>query len=423
MPSPERGPGAHGLGEHGPGEHGLREAFDYEFSRLDPTGAHIDPPSVAIYEPLMAKGPDWTAQPCLAESWAVSDDGLSWRVRMRPGARFHSGNPCGTEAVAAALEHLRHQSGTERQLWYWDPVDSVETDGPQSLVFRLKFPYSRLPSLLWGTHTAVYNEYARQKDPDRFGRVLADGTGPYRLTYWSPERVVAERWDGYRGPSGGILSTSGRSAPSIEWVSVLSAADRLAALDRRDVDCIHGPPYEASAALREDPRFRVHEQCQQSNIYLALDFRRTELGFDDRRVRRGISMAIDRTALVATALSGHGSVTYGPLPPGMSFTTRLWRRAGAAIRGERERSSTRLVGAWTEERSAAAESMNCASSAWSRTTRSSRKWPSSCDLRWPTSACSSNYVWPSPSPTFTRPVLEGRPPPYQNGCGPTRSTQ
>ena len=315
----EHGPGEHGPGEHGPGEHGLREAFDYEFSRLDPTGAHIDPPSVAIYEPLMAKGPDWTAQPSLAESWAVSDDGLSWRVRMRPEARFHSGKPCGPEAVAAALEHLRHQSGTERQLWYWDPVDRVETDGPQNLVFRLKFPYARLPSLLWGTHTAIYNEYARQKDPDRFGRVMADGTGPYRLTYWSPERVVAKRWDGYRGPNEGILSTSGRSAPSIEWVSIVSAADRLAALDRRDVDCIHGPPYEASAALCEDPRFRVHEQCQQSNIYLALDFRRTELGFDDRRVRRGISMAIDRSALVATALSGHGSVTYGPLPPGDEF--------------------------------------------------------------------------------------------------------
>src|SRR5688572_19210457 len=37
----------------------LREAFDYEFSRLDPTGPHIDPCHLAVYELLMVKGPDW----------------------------------------------------------------------------------------------------------------------------------------------------------------------------------------------------------------------------------------------------------------------------------------------------------------------------------------------------------------------------
>jgi peptide/nickel transport system substrate-binding protein len=308
-PSPERGLG----------EDVLREAFDYQFSRLDPTGDHIDPPSVAIYEPLMAKGPDWAAHAALAESWEVSNDALSWRVKIRPGAKFHSGRACDSEAVATALDHLRYQSGTERQLWYWDPVSTVETDGPETLVFRLEYPYSRLPSLLWGTHTAVYNEHARQQDPDRFGRLLADGTGPYRLLHWSPERVVAERWDQYRGPQDGFLATSGRSVTSIEWVSLLSSSDRLAALDHLEVDCMHNPPYGDSSAVSEDPRFRVHEQVQQSNIYLALDFRRVDLGFDDLRVRQAISMAIDRAALVDDALSGHGCVTYGPLPPGDEF--------------------------------------------------------------------------------------------------------
>ena len=44
----------------------LREAFDYPFSRLDPLGDHIDPPSVAIYETLLVKGPDWKGHPMLA---------------------------------------------------------------------------------------------------------------------------------------------------------------------------------------------------------------------------------------------------------------------------------------------------------------------------------------------------------------------
>src|SRR5207244_2191100 len=88
----------------------LREAFDYRFSRLDPTGAHIDPPSVAVYETLLAKGPEGRPRPLLAQSWEVSDDGLEWTLRLRPGARFHSGDRCDALAAIEALEYLRFES-------------------------------------------------------------------------------------------------------------------------------------------------------------------------------------------------------------------------------------------------------------------------------------------------------------------------
>src|SRR5689334_8792664 len=130
----------------------LREAFDYSFSRLDPLGDHIDPPSVAIYETLVAKGPDWKGHPMLIESWEVSEDGLEWRLRLRSGLRFHSGDPCDAPAVLGALEHLRDHAQPGRRLWYWDPVETVAVTGDGYLVFRLCHPYSRLPALLWGTH-------------------------------------------------------------------------------------------------------------------------------------------------------------------------------------------------------------------------------------------------------------------------------
>ena len=46
----------------------LHEGFDYPFSRLDPFGDHIDPPSVAIYETVVVKGPDGEAHPALADA-------------------------------------------------------------------------------------------------------------------------------------------------------------------------------------------------------------------------------------------------------------------------------------------------------------------------------------------------------------------
>ena len=159
----------------------LREAFDYAFSRLDPTAAHIDPPSVALYEPLLAKGPDWQPYGLLASGWSVSEDGLEWRFSLRPGLRFHSGAACDSAAIIAAYELLRWGVPGDDQLWYWDPVDSVLPDGAQAIRIRLRHPYPRLPSLLWGTHTSIHNEAMRRSDLDRFGFEVADGTGPYRL--------------------------------------------------------------------------------------------------------------------------------------------------------------------------------------------------------------------------------------------------
>ena len=285
----------------------LREAFDYEFSRLDPTGPHIDPTHVAVYELLMIKGPDFEAKPGLAPAWEVSPDGLEWRVRVRPGVRFHAGAPCDPAAIVLPLEHLRREFPTE-DLWYWDPVDSVEAESAHTVLFRLRYPYARLPSLLWGTHSTIYNEALRAREPERFGFGIADGTGPFRLVSWSPERTVVERFADYAGNRPRL--------DGIEWVSILDEQGRLDALERDDVHVIHGPPLHEVGRLETDPRFTVVEFPQASTFYLGLDWRRSELGFDDVRVRRAISLAVDRSAIVTEALAGHGTPVWGPVPPG-----------------------------------------------------------------------------------------------------------
>ena len=284
----------------------LREAFDYRFSRLDPTGDHIDPPSIAVYETLVAKGADGRPRPLLARDWHVSDDGLEVTMRLRAGARFHSGEPCDAPAVLACLDHLRFDTFTDRQLWYWDPVDTAEVVDPETLLFRLRYPYARLPSLLWGTHSAVYDEARRAADPAGSGQEFANGTGPFRLVSWSPERVVAER----------VPGDDRATLDRIEWISLLDERDRLDALEQGEVDILHGPPLGEIARVREEGRLVVHEQPQASNMYLALDWRRHDLGFDDLRVRQAISLAVDREVLVREALAGHGSPAFGPVPPG-----------------------------------------------------------------------------------------------------------
>src|SRR5258708_17331786 len=265
----------------------IREAYDYEFSRLDPSGAHIDTAHVAIYENVMVKGPDWQAHPMLGDTWTVSDDGLEWRAQLRPGVRFHSGAACDAKAIVAAFDFLRWNLSDTGQLWYWDPVDTVKVDGAHTLVFKLHYPYSRRPSLLWGTHTGMFNEALRAARTEEFGFSIADGTGPFRLTDWSRSRIRAARWEGYYGLHVPFIENIGPArADGIEWLSILDEQQRLDALLRGEVDCLHGPPLDSVDSLRADPRFTLIEYPQASNAYLALNWTYSTFGFDDIRVRQ-----------------------------------------------------------------------------------------------------------------------------------------
>ena len=298
----------------------LREAFDYPLSRLDPFADHIDPPSVAVYETLMVKGPDGKPHPGLATSWTISDDGLEWTLRLRHGATFHSGDRCDAKAVVQALEALRYGFHGGQQLWYWDPVDTVQAVGDEIVAFRLHHPYARLPSLLWGTHTAIHNERRRAADPAGSGIDWADGTGPFRFERYSQERVDVSRWEDYPGSEAAFLRQTGDPVvQSISWTSMLDPAERVAALENGEVDCLHGPNYSDVARLEEDSRFDVMRFSQASNLYLAPNWEQTEFGFADHRIRQALSLAIDRDRVVREALMGYGAPTVGPISVGGEF--------------------------------------------------------------------------------------------------------
>jgi ABC-type transport system substrate-binding protein len=287
---------------------GMDEIFEYRFTKLDPIdGAHIDPPSVAIYETLLNKGPGDVPRPGLASSWQVLEGGLVWQLRLRAGARFHSGARCDAAAVVAALERCRWGDGRQRQLWYWDPVDHVTARDDSTVELRLHYPYLGLPTLLWGTHTAICNDQLRGELGDGYGVTAADGTGPYRLVSFTPEEVVAERADG------ASVARSGVHPPAvIRWHARPSAAARQAALVEGTADVVRAVGREE---VREAGRGRwlYQEQPEVSQFYLGFNFDDPR-GFGRLDFRRAVEAFIDRGALVREALDGMGDGRRSPVP-------------------------------------------------------------------------------------------------------------
>ncbi len=274
----------------------MEEIFEYKFTRLDPVGGdHIDPPSVAIYETLLQKGAGDTPLPGLAASWHVLDGGLTWRLRLREGAVFHSGARCDAPAVVSALDRCRWGDGRTRQLWYWDPVDSVTAADDETVELRLHYPYLGLPTLLWGTHTAICNDRLRSELGDQFGVVVADGTGPYRLVSFAPDEVIAER-----------------ESRRIRWRSMPLEADRLAAIAGGSADVVRAVP---AGSIDQAGRWRVHTQPEISQFYLGFNFDDPR-GFGELDFRRAVDGLVDRDALVRAAFGGQGDGRRSPVPAG-----------------------------------------------------------------------------------------------------------
>ena len=294
----------------------LREGYDYTFSRCDPaTGAHVDPAWCAIYETATVADAAGVLGPSVATDWTQSPDGTEWRFRIREGVRYHSGRACDAEAVAATFAFHADPVASPLNSGFWHVVDSVRAEG-DAVVIRLRHPSAGFPTLLRSWHAAIHCQASRDAAGDDYGWTSADGTGPFRFKHLDPDVTQeVERWDEYAGTGVGWLENRGPAyLDGIRWVPLPDEEGRAAALEDGIVDCVQNPSLLHVDRLAASPDLEVISFQQSALVYLALDHETTRLGFDDIRVRRAISCAIDRDAIVERDLAGHGWPAHGPVP-------------------------------------------------------------------------------------------------------------
>lgn len=292
----------------------LREGYEYDFSLLDPAvGAHVDPSWGAIYETDTIADPVTGAiGPMLTPAWRA-DDELTWRFDVRSGARYHSGAPCDAAALAAAHNSHRDPSMPLDNTFFWQPVKNVSADGDQ-VVIELHRPWAGLARNLRSWHSAVHNEAMRAASGEDWGRTVADGTGPF--VHVSTERGVAQevrRWDEFGGTEARWFENRGPAyLDGVRWIPLLDAGERARALEEGEIDTMQNPDLLDVDRLKKNPDLEVIEYQQSALAYFAVDHQTPP--FDDVRVRQAISHAIDRNAIVASDLAGHGKPAFGIVP-------------------------------------------------------------------------------------------------------------
>ena len=266
---------------------------------LDPTAgaaAAIDEVTYAnLFEGLVRIDRTGKVQPQLAKSWTISPDGLTYSFELHPNVAFHDGTPFTSADVKFAWDRARGPESVNAQKRYFATIDRVETPDPLKVVAVLK---RRDGFFLFnmGSGDAVIVS-PKTADANKASPV---GTGPFKFDRWAKgDRVVLVRNDAHRNAAAVKLRQV-----TFRFISDPSA--QVASLLAGDVDLWPGVgAAEALGRLRADGRFTVQLGQTEGEVILAINNGRKP--FDDVRVRRAISHAIDRKAIIDGAMQGYGT--------------------------------------------------------------------------------------------------------------------
>ena len=278
--------------------------LDPYFAGPDITGLHAS----LIFDTLFALDANFVPHPQMLERYTVEDDGKTWRLTLRPGLRFHDGEPVRADDAVASLRKWGTIDVLGIKLFSLTDELSVVSD--RVLQFRLKRPFGLLPLAL--AKPATYTPYIM---PRRMAELAGSGkltemigSGPFR--YLSDERVVGSRvvyakFDGYiprdEKPdwlSGAKIAHFNR----INWRIIPDASTAAAALQTGEVDWWGDVPPDLGPLLRRDPKLTVQTQDFIGGE-LIMRFNALYPPFDNPAIRRAILPAIDQVEFM-TAISG-----------------------------------------------------------------------------------------------------------------------
>jgi peptide/nickel transport system substrate-binding protein len=241
----------------------------------------------------------------LAESWQGSPDQRVWTFKIRRGVKWQNVPPLkGREFTAADIKYCFEAYAKEGvQTFTFQEIEGMETPDSHTLRVHLKTPNALFPQNVAEPVAVIFSKEVLEEDGDLKKRMI--GTGPYILKEHTRKvRLVLQRnpdyWDAGR--------------PYVDEYVILSAPDaatRMAAFRTGQSDFLPlQAPSEVDAVRKTNPNAVVQAQTPALTPF-GLALAQDRPPFNDVRVRRALSMAIDRQRMVDTVFEGHGLLTAG----------------------------------------------------------------------------------------------------------------
>lgn len=263
-----------------------------------------------VYEGLLEYVPASTElRPALAESWEVSEDGLSYTFKLRQGIKYHDGADFNAEAAKIGLDRIKEINQGPASLM--SDISAVEAVDAQTLKITLSRPnvffLGVLPKLALVSPQAI-EAHKTEADPlaQDFFATNGVGTGPYKFDSWTKgsQIVLVKNTDYWQE---WLPNTADRVILRVD--ADISTALQL--LGQGQIDMLGAVGPDDSIAAKDLPGVKLVEQPQFQVSILTLNTNNKPL--DNPKVREAIKYAFDYQAF-ADFFQGLGETPTGPLP-------------------------------------------------------------------------------------------------------------
>lgn len=297
-----------------------------EVTSIDPHYANYGPNMVLaahLFDRLVHQDENQRPEPGLALAWrAISP--TKWQFVLRPNVRFHDGTRFDAEDVVSSWRRVERMKGPSSMAIYSRSITAMTAVGDLLVEMETSVPWPLLP-LEISQMSIISSDYETATTEDFEAGKAAIGTGPFRLVTWNKGDSVelaanSKYWGG------------GSHWSQVTLKTVSDDAARVTALIEGSVDMIDSVPPVDAGRMATSAVVRVASIPTSRVIYLGFDFGEApppgttardgsplaRNPFLDLRVRKAVSLAIDRTAIVKHAMDGRG-VPAGQLLPDTLF--------------------------------------------------------------------------------------------------------
>jgi peptide/nickel transport system substrate-binding protein len=265
--------------------------------------------STPVYEALFDIDASGQAAPLLAESFTVSEDVKTWRIKLRPGIKFHDGTPFDAAAVVANLDRTSNPANRCRCLGQMGDLKEWKAIDPLTVEIALKSPNAALPTFLADAPGIMVSPAAFKADPQGVGTKPV-GTGPFKFVEWvRNSRYVVERNPDYWQKGRPYLDR-------LVFRGMQSSETREAAFKSGQTDVILQPSFHFISQMKADKRHVVLSPAGFGTEGVYMNAKKPPL--DDIRVRRAVAHAIDGALLIRTLGFSVPTLAYSPFGKGIA---------------------------------------------------------------------------------------------------------
>ncbi|MCA1723293.1 MAG: ABC transporter substrate-binding protein, partial [Thermomicrobia bacterium] len=252
-----------------------------------------------------------TPVPDLATKWDISPDGKTYTFSLRPGVKWHNGDPFTADDVKFTFDLMQDKNSNSAFLVNLGPFTGAEIVDPMTVKLNLSSPYAPMLTMLAYNVMMVPKKVLQGQDINKPVNFIQNpiGTGPYKWKeFVSGDHVTlvanADYWDG---------------PPKIGTVVYKILPDlntQVAQLRAGQVDVVLLEPSQVDA-LQNVSNVVINAANQTNYQYLSMN--NSNPLFADKNVRQAMAYALDRPTMVKSVLRGKGSTGNGPISPPMGW--------------------------------------------------------------------------------------------------------